>query len=299
MARARLVATLAALTALGVGAVPAAGAVPGGDGVIAFTVAHGGAAGQNSAYRIASIQPDGTGLIELPEIDEVSDSQPAWSPDGSRIAYVRWPGEDLGSTDIWLMDADGTNRERVTRNARYDYHPAWSPDGTMLVFERIMDRSHKLWVKVLGGGAPTRITNVRAWQPDWSPDGSLIVFMRRGGDLFTVRPDGSALTRVTETPEVVESRPAWSPDGARIAFEGVARGGRTGLYVMDADGTDVVALTDTTGGFEGSPAWSPSGDRIAYIAGEPSGLWVMASDGSDPTFVSGSWLSDPAWQPIR
>ena len=287
MKRAWLVSTLAALTALGVGVVPATGVVPGGDGMIAYSVSHDG------VERIALIQADGTGLIELPEVEGVSNYLPAWSPDGTRIAYVRWPGEGQGSTDIWVMDADGTNRERVTRNARYDNHPAWSPDGTMLVFER-----GALWVKVLGGGAPKRITNVRSWQPSWSPDGSVIAFMRYGGDLYTVRPDGTSLTRLTHTPKVFETRPAWSPDGAHIAFDGVPEGGSTGVFVMDADGTDVVTLTNTPGGFEGQPAWSPNGGRIAYITGYPMELWVMASDGADPAFVTGSYAWEPDWQPL-
>jgi Tol biopolymer transport system component len=297
MRRAWFVAMLAAVTTLGVGVVPATGVVPGGDGLIAFTVIH-----QAIHGNIALIQADGTGLIELPEVEGVSDFAPAWSPDGTRIAYERLTHTD-GDNDIWVMDADGTNRGSVTRNWRSDYNPSWSPDGTMLVFERLMRSGHtpRLWVKVLGGPKPTRVTNVWSALPAWSPDGSVIMFTNvwEGPtswvqDLYTVSPDGTSMTRLTKTPNLNESFATWSPDGSHIAFTSVSGSRRYDVYAMEADATDVVNLTNTPDQEEGVPAWSPSGGWIAYVISD-EGLWVMASDGSDPVLVTGSF--EAAWAP--
>jgi Tol biopolymer transport system component len=66
---------------------------------------------------------------------------------------------------------------------------------------------------------------------------------------------------------------------------------------MDADGSDVHEVTNVAGSFEGLPVWSPSGERLAYV-NEPSEVWTIGSDGSDPTFVIGDHAWEPAWQPV-
>lgn len=310
MKRARLVATLAAVTAFGAGVMPAAGVAPGGDGMIAFTTPD---------FRIALIRPDGTGLVVLPEEDGAHDIEVAWSPDGARLAYVR---TSTAESKIWVMDADGTNREQVTVNTRTDRCPAWSPDGTMIAFERHRPNkraSSQIRVKVIGGPAAVRITRKGSYGcPDWSPNGSKILFSSPPlNALYTIAPDGTALTQVLAWPNDFGLRwPrnfVWSPDGARIAFQehGIRPDGGRGteeLFVMDADGTNIVDIWDDySWDSQTRPAWSPSGDRFAYInveSGSPttSGLWVMNVDGTNREQVTdlqhvftGDRLS---WQPI-
>jgi Tol biopolymer transport system component len=99
----------------------------------------------------------------------------------------------------------------------------------------------------------------------WSPDGQTIAFTsNRTGDpeIYTVRLDGSGLTRLTSTPGR-DAHPSFSPDGRRIAFQSLRQGGHTRIFLMNADGSDERALTTNTG-FCGVPVWSPDGSRLAF-----------------------------------
>jgi len=275
------------VTAL-VGAVgpSAGGVVPGDDGLIAFTT---------SSQRIATIQSDGSGLAVLPGDEGVFDMAPAWSPDGARIAYVRY--SEGSDTDLWVMDADGSHRRIATTSPRTDHEPAWAPDGSALVFWRIGPRGgHHLRIKVLDGSRSVLVpTGVSSFAPDWSPDGSTIAFMRRGGDLYTVRPDGSDLTQLTATPNRFEMDPQWSPDGDLIVFTGEVTGAEAEIYTLRLADGEVRNLTNTADVYEAWPAWAPSGGRIVYSTGT---LWIIDALGGAGTQVPNAQGSEPDWQPL-
>ena len=150
------------------------------------------------------------------------DSSPAWSPDGTKIAFMRSaPGEQEGQSDIYVIQPDGTNLQRLTRDARAA-RPSWSPDGKKIAF--------------MGGGG--------------HDDGGI--------DIYVMDADGTNIQRLTHRPGP-DGHPDWSPDGSEIVFafygEGNTRTGEdVGLYVIGADGTNRRQLT-AGGRNEGHPNW--------------------------------------------
>ena len=104
---------------------------------------------------IHTLNPDGTGDAWLTPEDPGATS-PAWSPDGTRIAY---DGFRFGNRDIFVMNGDGTGVVRLTADPAHDGNPAWSPDGTQIVFESTRDGNLELYVMNADGSNPVRITN--------------------------------------------------------------------------------------------------------------------------------------------
>lgn len=157
---------------------------------------------------------DGSGARQLThrdENDDGDDTDPAWSPDGSTIAFSRGPAT---APTLWLMDADGTNQHQLdiaSPGCGGGQEPDWSPEGEWIAFARSCARS-------VGGK-----------KKYWS-------------DIWLIRPDGTDLRRLTDARASSDTNksPAWSPDGKRIVFESLVSRSRyedDDIYVMNADGT--------------------------------------------------------------
>ncbi|MGH2701939.1 MAG: TolB family protein, partial [Actinomycetota bacterium] len=228
-------------------------AFPGGNGKIAFESARDG------NLEIYSMAPDGTGQVNLTN-DPASDTDPVWSPDGTRIAFVR-------AADIWVMNADGTGQQNLTPAANdgqgnVGINPTWSPDGQRIAYQD----SHEIWAMNAGdGGGKTNLTNTPGNQPGeslpaWSPDGTKIAYIR-DFDIWVMNPDGSGDTQLTFTSgaDASERWSDWSPDGDRIVYD---RSGQA--WVMNADGTGQEALTGGTNESGEQPAFSPDGTKIVF-----------------------------------
>jgi Lysyl oxidase/WD40-like Beta Propeller Repeat len=208
-------------------------------------------------------------------------SAPAWSPDGRRLAYVaRAAG---GQQDLYVEDADGRNRARLTRTPGSEASGVWSPDGRRLVVERA-GRLH-----VIGADGRGERLLTTGSEPDWSPRSKRIAFVaRRDGsdDLFAVEENGRGFCRLTTSP-AVESEPAWSPDGRRIAFVALDAGS-SDLYVLDVRTLSILRLTQDLFA-ERSPTWSRDGAAIMFVSDRADGgpLWSVPAAGGEVVSLGG------------
>jgi hypothetical protein len=152
-----------------------------------------------------------------------SESEPAWSRDGTRIAFVSRRG---GNADVYLVRAGGGTPRQLTRSSQDDVHPTWAPSGREIAFAR----NRNLYVVGAQGGSERHVG--AGLSPSWSPDGKRLAF-EWDGDIWIARADGSARANVTRTPGVRETDPAWSPDGKKLAFPGLPEGESAyDLYVV-------------------------------------------------------------------
>jgi dipeptidyl aminopeptidase/acylaminoacyl peptidase len=213
---------------------------------------------------------------------------PAWSADGRRLAYVA-PGPG-GLTDLYVADASGRNRGRLTRTpGGSEDNPDWAPDGRRLVVER-----DGALVVVRADGSSERQLAV-GQEPAWSPSGRSVAFANE--DLFVVDAAGGTPRRLTALVGP-ESAPSWSPDGRRIAFV-AAEAGPTDLYVLDVRSGAVLRLT-TDPASEASPGWTADGRWITFL-GDRSGsasLWRIPSAGGEAVPLGGPTPLDRVrWRP--
>ena len=266
--------------------------------------------------RLWSVEPPGNPVAFTPEGQDPL--HPAWSPDGQRIAYMRY-GSQPG---IWIIGANGLNASHVAGTGALDGHPTWSPDGQRIAFSRdfAFEVVGAIYIVDAAGGTPTPIPGTEGFvDPSWSPDGTRIAAQTNHWDIATFAPDGQSLVNLTSNP-ADEFAPDWSPGGGRLVFTSdrpVAGDPviRQRLWFMDPNGSNLTLFTTPPGSNQGgttvqdfTPSWSPDGLKVTFARTHQNGSrFVMTKDlGANasvpvtplPSSTTDHTFQSPDWQPI-
>ncbi|OLC11309.1 MAG: hypothetical protein AUH41_00915, partial [Gemmatimonadetes bacterium 13_1_40CM_66_11] len=203
-----------------------------------------------------------------PAADTTSASDPAFSPDGSRIAFV---SQRDGNAEIYVMNADGTGTTRVTNDPQADGRPSFLPDGQSLAFHSSRTAGKlQIWAVNVDGTGLTQLTrdSVNS-SPAVSPDGQTIAYVstrNKDGDIWLMNRDGTNQRQFTRSPQQRESEPRFLRDGSLAYLVERREGNRTVQQVIRADlatgATTAITGTDLA---IASFAVSPSGDLLALV----------------------------------
>ncbi len=225
---------------------------------------------------------------------------PAWSPDGTKLAYVSFEAK---KPVVYVHDLASGRRHVAANFKGSNSAPAWSPDGKQLAVVLTKDGTSQLYVVNADGSGVRRVATSSGidTEPRWAPDGQYVYFTSdRGGSpqIYRTASSGGNTERVTFEGSY-NVTPRLSPDGKNMAFI-TRNGGRFQLALMDLASKQTQILTDSTK--DESPSFAPNGRMILY-ATEIGGRGVLAAVSSDGRVkqklsVQAADVREPAWGPL-
>ncbi|MFQ6137197.1 MAG: hypothetical protein ACE5PM_08465 [Candidatus Hydrothermarchaeales archaeon] len=249
--------------------------------------------------------------------EEAWDTYPSWSPDGSKILFLRERPGEFDIIGIWIINKDGSNPKRMISARLEVEHPSWSPDGSKIAFASWESGNRDIWTIDIYRGTLTQLTKGDEGDisPVWSPDGSKILFVKVGTkdqDIWMMDSDGGNGEQLTSG-KANDKHPSWSPDGSKILFVR-DESGSSNIWTMNNDGSGLRQLTSDRA-TKSHPSWSPDGSKIAFVSRPPTRpeslkfalggqasdydtLWVVNSDGTDQRQLSPDRVDDVyTWSP--
>lgn len=235
------------------------------------------------------------------------DFWPAWSPDGSQIAFESNRDDSL-KTEVYVVTVATSGLLRLTDDTGFvDGQPAWSPLGDRIAFASDRDSAGTdIYLMDVNGQNLVRLTTDSSndAQPTWSPTGDRIAFAsdRRGGggtDIYVMDTLGNNVVNLTNN-AAVDLAPAWSPDGLKIAFHSDRDPSGFAVWVIDTTGANPLKISPTNPPCE-LPSWTPDGLRIAYDC--DGDIYVANADGSNRVRITRTSTqqrleSMPRWSPV-
>jgi TolB protein len=220
----------------------------------------------------------------------------------TRLVYV---SDQTGQKELYVIDYDGENEQRLTGEKSIVLSPHWSSDATKIAYTSYRAGNPAVYLLDMNTGQRKSFLSYKGltFPPVWSLLGERIAFassQHGDSEIYTLRPDGTDLRRLTGQ-SANDLSPTWSVGGRQIAFTS-DRGGKPQIYVMEADGSNLHRLT-FTGDYNTSPSWSPKGDRIAYVCRNPEkrlNICVVGIDGQRLVQITEDGPYDnesPSWSP--
>jgi Tol biopolymer transport system component len=228
----------------------------------------------------------------------------AWSPDKKQIAFAT--GSRVFS-DIYVMNPDGSGRQRLTNDERVERWIVWSPNSQYLAFLSYDEKGEEKQIYVMErSGLIIRHFLAQGdldWgQPfSWSPDSKQIVFASQRNlnlELYAVDIASGQERQLTLT-QAREHNPRWSPDGENILFVSDSYLYGREIYKMSSDGRNIQSIFSSKTIWAYSPMWSPDGQRIAFIGDHDHSLYIMDSDGKHvrQLITTDDFITNFEWSP--
>lgn len=250
---------------------------------------------ENGGFNIYRVRADGSSLTPL----IANGSEPALSPDGSRIAYRM--RRDVGGLGIGLTSATGASLGIVTDESTAGY-PTWSPDGNNIAYNIVPGSQLTSQILRIGVGpnnTPTVIAD--GWRPAWQPaPGTNVIFdgCKGGADCGSVLAL-NAFDGDPNNPNIITTGTAgaWSPNASQIAFQAPDENGQTQIWVVNADGSGRTQVTKDTG-THGMPIWSSDGQWLFYRTdqgGKGWAIYAIRTNGTDARLIVDSNVHPDLW----
>jgi Tol biopolymer transport system component len=262
---------------------------------IAFAYVRNPQPGEAWAADIYTMKADGTDRQRLTFDDQIIDTSPVWSPDGTQIAFRSMRD---ANAEVYVMDADGSNPTRLTDHPAWDGQPTWSPDGTQIAFSTTRDGNWEIYVMNADGSNPVNITNSPAEDtyPSWTTGARAVCTEQV--DLMLVLDGSSSInasdfTRMQDFARNLVNSFAVGPNDAQIGIVQFASQGKGGREIgLSADPGEIITRVDGMQQLKGSTDLE-EGLRLARAeltsngrAGVPQVIILLAdgehNQGGDP-----------------